>query len=243
MLPVNAYYGECENYRHSRQVYIIDNPTRNQMIVNIAVSTIMADKPTLVLVREKRHGALLREAINDAITGKLKEHHMKVESGDEVPVLGNFGKMLYDEYVSKVKKKKSNPDSEIKIKASVFLESSIKGKKRNIHIKAMRERKLACMIATSLADEGLDIQCLSVLIQAGGGRSAMRAMQRVGRVIRLDPQNPSKVPWVFDFIDKQDVTLSAQSRDRMGIYATEEEYIIQDMSLKKNETKGLKRIV
>ena len=42
------------------------------------------------------------------------------------------------------------------------------------------------MIATTLADEGLDIPTLDVALLAGGGASASRVNQRIGRTLRPD---------------------------------------------------------
>lgn len=42
------------------------------------------------------------------------------------------------------------------------------------------------MIATSLADEGLDIPTLDAALLAGGGASATRVHQRIGRTLRID---------------------------------------------------------
>lgn len=57
-------------------------------------------------------------------------------------------------------------------------------KQRDKAIDELRDGKNMCMIATTLADEGLDIPTLDVVIMAGGGASATRVNQRIGRALR-----------------------------------------------------------
>lgn len=60
-------------------------------------------------------------------------------------------------------------------------------KKRNKVIEDMRSGKLKILIATTLADEGLDIPRLDVVHMVGAGASVTRVPQRVGRVVRRFP--------------------------------------------------------
>jgi superfamily II DNA or RNA helicase len=73
-------------------------------------------------------------------------------------------------------------------------------------------------IATSIFDEGIDVRPLDALILAGSGKSATRALQRIGRVIRSYEGKKDAV--VVDFED--DVRyLKAHSRARRSIYEKE----------------------
>jgi hypothetical protein len=65
---------------------------------------------------------------------------------------------------------------------------------------------------------GVDIKCLSALILAGGGKSYVKALQRIGRVIRSYPGK--KFAAIVDFYD--DIKyLKAHSINRCKIYMTE----------------------
>lgn len=79
-----------------------------------------------------------------------------------------------------------------KIKDSILVTSKMSGKNRKKSIQALRDKKCMCMIATSLADEGLDIPSLNAVLLAGGGASATRVHQRIGRAIRKDKNNSKK---------------------------------------------------
>jgi superfamily II DNA or RNA helicase len=67
-----------------------------------------------------------------------------------------------------------------------FVSGKMATKKRAKSIQDLRDKKSMCMIATTLADEGLDIPSLDAALLAGGGASATRVNQRVGRTLRPD---------------------------------------------------------
>jgi superfamily II DNA or RNA helicase len=63
------------------------------------------------------------------------------------------------------------------------------------------ERKLRpILIATTLADEGLDVPSLGAVILAGAGKSATRLYQRIGRALRPAPGKQEAL--VQDFLDE-----------------------------------------
>jgi superfamily II DNA or RNA helicase len=72
------------------------------------------------------------------------------------------------------------------------------------------------MIATSLADEGLDVPRAAVLILAAGGRSASKIEQRTGRVMR--PHESKEIGTIHDFADEGASFAHAQFKARMKIY-------------------------
>ena len=125
------------------------------------------------------------------------------------------------------------------IPGSVFIQGSVSGKKRTELIQKVRDRELCCIIATSLADEGLDIICLECLILGGSGKSIVKAMQRVGRVLRPDYDNPKKRAIVYDFIDLPRI-LHHHSLSRKKIYLTEPEFHIYDFRYKKHMSEAAK---
>lgn len=67
-----------------------------------------------------------------------------------------------------------------------FVTGKLSSKKRKEAIADLKSKKTLCMIATTLADEGLDVPTLDVAILAGGGASATRVNQRIGRTLRPD---------------------------------------------------------
>jgi superfamily II DNA or RNA helicase len=67
-----------------------------------------------------------------------------------------------------------------------FVSGRMSSAKRKQSIQDLRDKKNMCMIATTLADEGLDIPTLDAALLAGGGASATRVNQRIGRTLRKD---------------------------------------------------------
>ncbi len=60
--------------------------------------------------------------------------------------------------------------------------------------------EIKCIIASKIFDIGVDIPILSALINAAGGKSSVRTLQRVGRVIRL--ADGKTISAVIDFADQ-----------------------------------------
>ena len=90
----------------------------------------------------------------------------------------------------------------------------------------IREERLGCLVASTIADEGLDVKPLSGLVLLGGGKSSTRALQRVGRVLR--PWQGKKNAEVVDFND-QAMYLGKHSIERERIYSSEPRFIVTDI--------------
>jgi superfamily II DNA or RNA helicase len=87
----------------------------------------------------------------------------------------------------------------------------------------LEDKEINCILASSIFDLGVDLPSLSGLVLAGGGKSSIRSLQRIGRVIRK--YNNKKFAAVIDFIDDAPF-LKKHSKSRYNIYATEEEFQI-----------------
>lgn len=90
-------------------------------------------------------------------------------------------------------------------------------------IDAVRRDDLKCFVATTIADEGLDIKPLSGLVLAGGGKSSTRALQRVGRSLR--PWKDKKNAVIIDFEDNARY-LYDHTQARIRMYESEERFVI-----------------
>lgn len=83
-------------------------------------------------------------------------------------------------------------------------------------IETFRSGNLRALVATSLADEGLDVPVASALVLAAGGRSTIKVIQRTGRVLRPHPGKSEGT--IHDFDDDFHPMLSAQARARQRIF-------------------------
>jgi superfamily II DNA or RNA helicase len=91
--------------------------------------------------------------------------------------------------------------------------------KRRTEVKEMLVKKtINVILASTIFDLGVDIPILNGLVLGGGGKSSIRALQRIGRVIRFYPGK--KYAAVVDFYD-QVKFLKKHSQIRAEIYSSE----------------------
>ncbi len=87
---------------------------------------------------------------------------------------------------------------------------------RKRRINDARRGRVDCLVATQLADEGLDVPNLAALVTAAPQRAEGRALQRLGRLTR--PGTDKLAPIAFDLVDGG---LEHQARARAAAYARE----------------------
>lgn len=98
-------------------------------------------------------------------------------------------------------------------------------KKRKQAIQDMRDGKISLLIASTIADVGLDIPRLQCIVEAGAGKSSVTALQRLGRIMRqFNGKDTCKfityrdtAPFICQHIDK-----------KLLIWRTEEEFMIYE---------------
>jgi superfamily II DNA or RNA helicase len=73
------------------------------------------------------------------------------------------------------------------------------------------------LVASTLADEGLDIPRLERIVLAYPGRTRGRTTQRLGRLMRPHPGKSQ--PVLFDIVDANVPVLFRQFRERRRLYA------------------------
>lgn len=73
------------------------------------------------------------------------------------------------------------------IEGAVFLSGRDKSGVRSQAFDDIRSGKSRVLVATTIADMGLDLPILGALVLAGGGKSSTRHLQRIGRVVRPYP--------------------------------------------------------
>jgi superfamily II DNA or RNA helicase len=104
--------------------------------------------------------------------------------------------------------------------------------------KDLMEHKIDCVLASRIFDIGVDIPSLSGLVIACGGKSTVKALQRVGRVIRKYPGKKFAV--IIDFAD-QAPYLDNHSRTRFRIYTSEDGFDVSWPTEVKKPRKGSKK--
>jgi superfamily II DNA or RNA helicase len=84
--------------------------------------------------------------------------------------------------------------------ASAVMTGDTKVSNRQLILKSFKRGKIKILIATQLADEGLDVPNIDCIIAASPAKHHARVLQRVGRSLRLGSQQPV----IFDLVDEQE---------------------------------------
>ncbi len=118
------------------------------------------------------------------------------------------------------------------IPGSVFLSGQSPKGKRYREIEKLRKGEIRCIISTTIFDEGIDVRALDAVLLAGQGKSKVRAMQRIGRILRpwTDPETGVKKTsaTAIDFCLHQKY-LKDHAVERIKMYRTEPEFEIEDI--------------
>ncbi len=97
-------------------------------------------------------------------------------------------------------------------------------KKRADMMSRFSSGELKTLIATSLAEEGLDVPRANVIILTSAGKSSRKAEQTTGRVLRTFDQKTHGI--VYDFNDVQHGYLQSQVAKRLAVYQ-DLDYVIE----------------
>jgi superfamily II DNA or RNA helicase len=103
-----------------------------------------------------------------------------------------------------------------RIPGALMCFSKMGAKKRKAALDAFRNGDAKCIVATSLADEGLDLPMASVLVLVSGGRSKARTEQRTGRVLRQFAGKKNGT--IYDWVDNQHPLMAKHARQRVDVY-------------------------
>jgi superfamily II DNA or RNA helicase len=101
--------------------------------------------------------------------------------------------------------------------AAAVLTGEVKRAVRKELLDEARAGKLPVIVATSLADEGLDLPRLSRVFLAYPGRARGRTVQRLGRLMR--PHADKTDAALFDFVDRKVPLLRRHHLERRKLYA------------------------
>ena len=160
---------------------------------------------------EKSYPSIYKKYVveNDVRNGLvLNAAKALVDKGYQTLVLFNslkHGKILYEAFQEHMK--------------CAILDGNNSKEEREAVKKDLQDHKIDCVLASRIFDIGVDIPSLSGLVIACGGKSTVKALQRVGRVIRKYPGKKFAV--IIDFCD-QATYLDNHSRIRYKIYTSED---------------------
>lgn len=107
---------------------------------------------------------------------------------------------------------------------ALFVHGALDSTSRGEYLAKLEQKLHPILIATTLADEGLDLPSLDAVILAGGGKSQTRAYQRIGRALRLAEGKREAV--IVDFMDEAPF-LRRHSEARLLLYRAEPRFEIR----------------
>lgn len=97
-----------------------------------------------------------------------------------------------------------------------FLSGNSTPDERQNAIVQLKSGKLRGVVASTIWDEGIDIANIKTVILAGGGKSAIKNLQRLGRGLRLsDGKHQLQL---VDFLDQSPGILAAHSKARKALW-------------------------
>jgi superfamily II DNA or RNA helicase len=171
-----------------------------------AEETLRRVKKYPAIPADEHHRRCLWQFTSEAVRTNFTRNHMitKIANGTTAPTLILVGTIEHGEQLAE------------KIPGALVVHSKLTKKKRTQAIDDFRTGALRVMVATSLADEGLDVPRAEVLILASGGRSAGKLEQRAGRVMR--PSAGKQVGIVHDFTDRGAKLAHSQFKARAKTY-------------------------
>lgn len=102
------------------------------------------------------------------------------------------------------------------IPGSRLVHSKIGKKDRRAYMEEFKAGNLKTMIATQLADEGLDLPNVELLIMVSGGRSSQKTIQRASRALRKTSTKSTAT--IVDFMDRFHPIAEFHAKKRIKCY-------------------------
>jgi len=102
------------------------------------------------------------------------------------------------------------------LSGAVCIHSKVPKKVRANVMDAFRKGDIQILVATSLADEGLDLPNVHTLVMVSGGRSAQKTIQRASRALRRAPGKDHAI--IHDFRDTFHPLAEAHAKKRIKCY-------------------------
>lgn len=204
--------------------FIAENRERNARIAAIAASEVGAGRSVLVLVERIRHGELLRARIRTALGDLPTGLTPRQPSPAAVPTPQPTG--VAAGLVPRSGEQAPDPASP----ECGFVHGKLARTQLADLTRAFSDGRLPCLVATAgLFQEGVSIDGIEVLIQAGGLKSKAKVIQAAGRGMRLSPGKRSCT--YFDFMDDDEAgVFRGHARKRIAALKEEGFFVAESES-------------
>ena len=106
-----------------------------------------------------------------------------------------------------------------------YLKGADNAEEREKCFDKFRKGKLNCILGTKILNQGIDIDCIDVLILPGGGKAKISSLQRIGRGLRKKEGKDSLL--VVDYmISCNNKHLAKHSKERLTTYKKEDVFVM-----------------
>jgi len=170
-VPEDPVASNFTTYHDAYRELIVRKRSRNKFIMDLARKELDEGKTVLIIVRRVAHGFYIKEMFE------------KFLPDVEVPFLcGNIDSETQVE-IKRLKGQRLNENMKEYLDALIELKNKIQenSKNRNLFRKKLNERKIKCIIATRIWNEGINIPTLNTIILAGAGKSETETIQSGSR--------------------------------------------------------------
>lgn len=201
---------------------LLINGILGEQIVNVSASELI-EKKLLAMPIIKFYSVPKKDGLSNQYQSVYKEYIVENEIRNNL-IINVVKEMLLKEYTPLVlfkQIKHGNIISDLLLKEGIkfeMLQGNDSLEKRNIVKKKLIDKEINVILASTIFDIGVDLPELSALVLCGGGKSSIRSLQRIGRVIRL--YNNKKYAAIADFYD-QARFLKSHSMKRFEVYSSE----------------------
>ena len=230
----NAYYryGCSATPFHNKDedmlIYAITGRVLKEFSASWLISNKWISRPIIHLVPFKQErllgGIAYNTAYEERITNNEKRNNLIKQLIEKEADLNHsvlvsvriikHGQILYDLLKDKYKDK------------IVFLNSKVSSETVTQTLKALSNKDIKVVIGTSMLQEGINIPSLNTLIFASCPKSTIVCKQLVGRVLRKTEDKD--IVDVFDIQDYGCKFFTSASKERVEIYRTEPEFVLQE---------------
>lgn len=120
-----------------------------------------------------------------------------------------------------------------------FINGSIESQEKQLTLKLLDQRKLDCVIATTVFGEGVDVPSLDAIINCKGNESKIETYQLIGRALRKIPGKNEA--YYIDFADQEHYT-KKHAKTRFSVLDEEELFECRTLRDVESLAKALDRI-
>lgn len=183
-------------------------------VATATLTTVVIDKPVMNLLpwRDAYNALIVEHDDRTALIAKMAIN--RANAGKTILILAG-NSIAFAEHIDSSINLAKLPSSDY----NALVDGTMDLKFVDKQFDRLRKKEINILTTTMLADEGIDIPDINVLMLVGGGKSYVKAIQRIGRGLRVKEDGGSVE--VIDFFDITNPYLSKHAKERLKYYREE----------------------